>query len=116
MLTDEQIAHYHRVLIALKAQLEDFDAVSQETTRAVDLDEPIGRLSRIDAIQQQKMSQAHKARNDVRLQQVQAALARIAEDEFGECLRCGEWIASPRLDARPETPICIACQSALEGR
>lgn len=115
MLTDDEIAAYHEQLLRLKKRLTDFDEVSRETSKTVDLDEPIGRLSRIDAIQQQKMSQAHKRRNDVRLQQLYAALKRIEDGEYGECMRCGEFIPRPRLDARPEVPLCIECQNELES-
>lgn len=116
MLTDAEIASYHEQLLALKARLTEFEEVSRETSKTVDLDEPIGRLSRIDAIQQQKMSQAHQRRNDVRLQQLFAALKRIDEGDYGECLRCGEFIPKPRLDARPEVPVCIECQTELESK
>lgn len=116
MLTDDEIAEYHVQLLALKVRLTDFETVSRETSKAVDLDEPIGRLSRIDAIQQQKMSQAHQLRNDIRLRQLYAALKRIEEGDYGECMRCGEFIPKPRLDARPEVPVCIECQSELESK
>ena len=40
---------------------------------------------------------------------ITAALNRMAEDEFGYCVSCGEEIASERLDVVPHTPFCRNC-------
>jgi len=49
------------------------------------------------------------------LQMVDAALSRIREGTFGECISCGEEINAKRLDAVPWTRHCIACQEKLES-
>ena len=95
----------------LIASLEDRGA----TAAPVDLDEPIGRLSRMEAIQQQQMAQAARGRSAIRLKQVQAAVERIKTDDYGYCVSCDEPIGEARLQARPETPLCLACQSDLES-
>ena len=82
----------------------------------MDLDEPIGRLSRMDAIQQQRMVEANRAGMQRRLAQVRGALERIEAGEYGECAACEEPIGYARLEARPETPLCIACQTKREKR
>jgi RNA polymerase-binding transcription factor DksA len=41
--------------------------------------------------------------------QIRAALQRIADGTYGECVRCGEKIAEARLDALPWTPLCRSC-------
>lgn len=46
------------------------------------------------------------------LDQVEAALARIAAGTYGICAVCGEAIAEGRLEARPWTPFCIRHASA----
>lgn len=43
---------------------------------------------------------------------IRAALARIAEGSYGECVRCGARIAPARLEALPTAVTCIACASA----
>lgn len=40
---------------------------------------------------------------------IQAALARMDEDEFGYCVDCGDEIAEERLDVVPYTPFCRRC-------
>ncbi|HJN78336.1 MAG TPA: TraR/DksA family transcriptional regulator [Myxococcota bacterium] len=93
----------------LRVDLEDQDRVE-----TVDLDLPIGRISRIDALQQQEMAKAERALKKQRLLQVGAALERVADDEYGWCCDCGESIAYRRLEARPEVPFCVGCQETLE--
>lgn len=89
---------------------------STDAAKPVDLDEPIGRISRIDAIQQQQMARASREGMTLRSAQVRAALDRIADGTYGSCASCEENVGYPRLKARPETPFCIACQSGRERR
>jgi len=115
-LSAEQIDELHRDLLALREDLTHLLALSAEGARPVDLEEPIGRVSRMDAMQQQSMLQANRNAAQLRLQQVGAALARFREEEYGFCQSCGEDVGYPRLKARPETPFCLACQSQHEQR
>jgi DnaK suppressor protein len=73
-----------------------------------------GRVSRIDAIQQQQMAQAARRAQTLRLSQVRAALEALQNDEYGICRLCEEPIAPARLRARPETPLCLDCQKQRE--
>jgi RNA polymerase-binding transcription factor DksA len=43
------------------------------------------------------------------IERIRAALARIAEGEYGVCVRCGEEISVERLDVLPATPFCRNC-------
>lgn len=43
------------------------------------------------------------------LRQIDAAISRIHSGTYGECAKCGEPIASARLDALPATPFCATC-------
>ena len=47
---------------------------------------------------------------------VLAALARIDDGSYGNCVDCGHEIPEPRLEARPATPRCVPCQSNLDRR
>ena len=40
---------------------------------------------------------------------IDAALGRVAEGEYGYCMKCGTAISSERLDVVPYTPFCAAC-------
>ncbi|MHC0054475.1 TraR/DksA family transcriptional regulator [Actibacterium sp. D379-3] len=43
------------------------------------------------------------------IDRIRAALVRIAEGEYGFCVKCGEEIAEKRLDILPATPFCSRC-------
>lgn len=45
------------------------------------------------------------------LDEVEKALERIAQDSYGVCASCGKDIAPARLEARPESTLCIDCKS-----
>lgn len=52
---------------------------------------------------------------DIReLREVEAALERITQDDYGECETCGGDIGFPRLKANPTATRCIACQTRFE--
>jgi len=80
----------------------------------VSLDQPIGRLTRMDAIQQQHMALGQQQRIAQERQQTEAALERIAQDRYGLCVRCVNEIPYERLKVRPTTTLCLDCQGTLE--
>lgn len=53
--------------------------------------------------------------NEVELQGIQAALARMASGTYGLCVNCGEPIGFERLRAWPLANRCVECQSAAES-
>lgn len=55
-----------------------------------------------------------RGREKVFLGKIQAALDRIESAEFGNCEECGEPINIKRLEARPETTLCIRCKEDQE--
>ena len=44
---------------------------------------------------------------------IRAALKRVEEGSYGECVQCGEDIAEARLDLLPFTPFCAECARKL---
>ncbi len=48
--------------------------------------------------------------------EVLAALARIEDNTYGQCVDCGHEIPEGRLDARPDASRCVSCQSKYAKR
>lgn len=115
-LSASEIETLRLALVALKGELSASIDASNEESRPVDLDQPIGRLSRVDAMQQQSMVAANRRAAQLRERQVEAALGRIDEGEYGDCQSCGEAVGLRRLEAAPEAPFCLACQGRREQR
>lgn len=113
-LTESDVEILVEALTKLHADLGASLNAQEQISTPVDLETPIGRLSRMDAIQQQKMAEANVAKLHVRLKQVEQALANAHAGTYGECRKCDEPIAKKRLLARPETPFCLECQGEKE--
>ena len=96
-------------IAALKADTEG----SAEQRKAVALDQQsVGRLSRMDALQQQAMAQATERRRRVEITKAETALRSIDNDEFGYCLECGEEIEAARIEHDPALTLCFSCAKA----
>ncbi|MDH3602493.1 MAG: TraR/DksA family transcriptional regulator [Candidatus Tectomicrobia bacterium] len=115
-LTPDQLEDLRQKLLALQDDLTTLLDVSADSARPVSLDQPIGRLSRMDAIQDQQMAQANRRGYELRLRQVQAGLSAMDEGDYGYCKKCEDPVGYARLGVRPEAPFCLPCQEAQETR
>lgn len=104
------LEHFKNLLVARKAQLVDLKQTGHDAGKTVELDQSrVGRLSRMDALQGQAMSKETQRRREIELQKISAALVRIDEEEYGFCLRCGEYIGEGRLNVDPSATLCVKC-------
>ena len=94
------------------AELDHEDSANKDARDTVTLQQDsVGRLSRMDAMQQQAMAQATERRRNQERARIKAALERLDDDEWGWCLNCGEEIAEARLRNDPSIATCIKCAS-----
>jgi len=111
-MDEDQIERLRRQLLQQQQALLGLQETADEAARTVELDQTsVGRLSRMDALQGQAMSQERDRRRQIELQKIAAALRRIESGDYGYCLRCEEDIALKRLELDPATPLCIDCAS-----
>ena len=91
------------------AQLRE-EATSEEVDpQAVAVDVAIGRLSRLDSMQMEEVRKDASRRRNQRIHELQEALRRMDEGDYGLCGGCGQWIAYARLEQRPEATLCGDC-------
>lgn len=117
-LTSEERAALRAELGALAEELRRLIADEGGLTDTVTLDQTaVGRVSRVDALQQQAMAQAARARHEARLERVENAIARFDDDpeSYGICADCDEPIPTGRLRAVPESVFCVRCIQARGG-
>lgn len=115
-LTPVQIGQIQDDLLRILARLERSMKISGQAARPVELDQScVGRLSRIDALQNQGLVQNLQERERVQLAHVLDALKRIEEGRYGICSACGEPIQPERLLVFPETRTCTPCTRACSG-
>ena len=109
-----QLEELHQLLLVECRDLECQLQRSEEGAKPVQLGTPIGRLSRMDAIQQQEMTRAGRLTLETKLRQVRSSLDAYGRGVYGVCRFCEEPIGYHRLKARPEAPFCLACQDRRE--
>lgn len=103
---------FRDVILSRIAALEQNSEATSEARAAVTLDQQsVGRLSRMDAMQQQSLNNATEKRRQSEIAQLRAALTRIEEGEFGYCDHCGDDIPPKRLELLPTTLLCVSCAS-----
>jgi DnaK suppressor protein len=112
---DEQ-SRYGAALEEAAAELRRLLAGDQESTQPVAPDRAIGRLSRVGAMQAQQMSLDGRRRQQERLRRIEHALGLVGQGTYGSCTRCGEDIGRARLNAIPDTFLCVVCVERLQSR
>ncbi len=93
-------------------RLEKSMSVTDEASRPVELDQQaVGRLSRMDALQNQHLTRNLQERERARHGALISALKRIENGRYGFCEGCGAPLAPGRLLVYPEAERCGGCQS-----
>ena len=106
---------FKKKLLTLREELLQVEQTGNEAAQIVELDQStVGRISRMDALQNQAMAKESQQRRTLQLQRITGALQRIEKDAFGLCARCEEEINPKRLDLDPTSVLCIDCANNRE--
>ncbi len=92
----------------IKRTQEDI-AELKELTKPVSPENSIGRISRMDAINNKSVNEAALRLAEQRLIKLKAAQEEVDHDDFGQCKKCGNAIQFGRLKFRPESVYCMSC-------
>lgn len=109
-LSGEQREALRREILRELERLESSMRVTEEGLRPVELDPgAVGRLSRIDELQNQALTRNLREREQLKLGGLLQALRRLEAGVYGLCTECGCEISFDRLLVFPETSTCRAC-------
>lgn len=109
-LTKNQISELAAELDRVLRKLERSMRTTEEAMRPVKLDQSaVGRLSRIDSLQNQGLTRNLQEREQAKLGQVVTAFQRMKAGTYGICVECRGEVPFERLLVFPETPTCTAC-------
>jgi DnaK suppressor protein len=108
MTTDEMAAMREIIVEKIAENREEIES-HNELTKPVAPDNAIGRLSRMDAINNKTINEAALRENRRKLQKLERALENLENDLFGKCTKCCKEIAFGRLKFTPWTTRCVSC-------
>ncbi|SMO83341.1 TraR/DksA family transcriptional regulator [Gracilimonas mengyeensis] len=92
-------------IVVLKEDIKEL----QELTKPIPLDASIGRISRMDAINNKTINEASLREKKKLLQRLEKAKERADTKDFGICTKCGNEIPYGRLEYMPHTTRCVQC-------
>ena len=108
-MTDKEKKQVEEYLIRSKKKLLVKIDELKELTQPIAPDCAIGRVSRMDAINNKSINEAALRTAEDKLKKINIALERVNDDDFGICISCGEPIPIQRLVIMPESSMCVRC-------
>jgi len=91
------------------AKTKEAIAAYKEGTEPIEPDYAIGRVSRMDAINNQSIVHAALRTAEDKLRKLEHMQDHFTDPDFGQCMRCGGKIPVGRLILKPESPYCVRC-------
>ena len=83
----------------------------KELTKPISPENAIGRVSRMDAINNKSVSEAALTNAIDKLTLLELALQKINHEDFGLCVRCKNEIPIQRILLMPQSNRCVHCAS-----
>lgn len=80
-----------------------------ELSKPIAPENAIGRVSRMDAINNRSVNEAALKKAQTKLNNLQVALTKIDDTDFGICLKCKREIPLGRILLMPHTTYCVNC-------
>jgi DnaK suppressor protein len=81
----------------------------KEMTIPEGLDDAVGRISRMDAINNKSVTQAALRQAEEKEKKLLYVQSQIGREGFGECARCGKPIPIGRIILMPHSSHCVHC-------
>jgi DnaK suppressor protein len=81
----------------------------KELTKPIAPSDAIGRVSRMDAINNKSVNEASLRQAEIKLKNLNRVLNNFGSSDFGICLKCKNPIPVGRILIRPESLLCVDC-------
>jgi DnaK suppressor protein len=113
-LTNAQLEDFRKLLLDKRDRLIEQAQKTLESEMVLSPDDRFDEVDQASSEYMQAFSFRLRGRERFLMDKIELALKKIDEGEFGLCEECEEPISLPRLQARPEAPLCIQCKEAQE--
>ncbi len=111
MISPEKRGEIKELMLQKVGELSEEILELKELTKPIAPENAIGRVSRMDAINNKSINEAALRSSLAKMRKLEFALEKIEEDYFGLCGSCGDEIPVGRLMLMPESPFCVICAS-----
>jgi RNA polymerase-binding transcription factor len=91
------------------AKTEESVSEYKEQAKPMAPDVAIGRVSRMDAINNRSIVEAALRKAEEKLKNLKRVQSKLDDSDFGICLKCNNEIPLGRILIRPESLLCINC-------
>lgn len=108
-MTEQELAEQRELILRRIGELEESMPYLAEETKAVEPSVSLGRLTRMEALNDKGVNEHVLAQARKTLERLNNALIRIEKGEYGRCVWCGREIPLPRLREVPEALLCVPC-------
>ena len=105
METDDIKQKIQNEILKTEKSVEEYT----ELTKPIAPDCAIGRISRMDAINNKSVTEASLRQAKEKLSNLQRVYSQLGTKDFGLCLKCKKPIPIERILVRPESLFCVHC-------
>ncbi len=102
---------FKEMVLAEISKQEKTIKLYKSMTNPVSPDNAIGRVSRMDTINNKSVVDAALVSAEERLKKLKLVVDRLQEFDFGICRKCRKPIPEGRLLIMPESTLCVRCAS-----
>ena len=100
------------IKIQITSEIEKTEKLIQEyteLTKPVEPENAIGRISRMDAINNKSVIEAALRKTKDKLEKLKFALSKVDDDDFGLYIKCKKPIPLGRVLIMPQARTCVNC-------
>lgn len=108
-MTNKEITEIEKLLIENISSTEKIIAEYKLETQPIAPDCAIGRVSRMDAINNKSVVEAALRTQEGKLRGLLHVQSKLDDDDFGLCNRCNQPIPIQRILLVPHNKFCVRC-------
>lgn len=108
-MTEQEKQQVFEKLTREKEKLTEKIATLKELTRPIPPGDEIGRVSRMDAINNKSVNEAALRTSEEKMKTIHLAIENYGTADFGRCRKCRMEIPFGRMMVMPGSSTCVSC-------
>jgi DnaK suppressor protein len=108
-MTQEEKNHVQERILEEITATEKLVINYRELTKPIAPENAIGRISRMDAINNKSVNDSALKKAELKLKNLKVAITKIDDSDFGICIRCKKPIPLGRILLLPQAISCVNC-------